>query len=442
MENIFRFIHKPKHVAVVSIVIAAIIGYFGYQSITKVPENQFVKAQAGVIQNVWNSSTSTKGTVAKNLTLSFLTSGRIQSVSVKAGDVVKDGDVLAIVDLGNTEGALTQSEAAYDSAVANYNKLVNGATSNDVAVSNVSVDISKNNLIHNKENLVIGLNNSLTTATNAVNNNTNILFDNPNTENPSLITKVISFTNEQLENNIVSERTSINRLLISWKQEISGIDENSNLDKISNNTLNYLQSIATYLDDLNNLFTLYASVGNSASQSILSNDQGSILSARASITGQITTLTNNLQIVSASEKSLEQSQAVLNQKVSSARPEDLIIAKAQIESARGAVQIAEVAYNNHLIVAPGDGVVTAVYVTTGQTATQGLPAIDFSGKTFSKDVAIMIPNNSIINRNGNSYVWVKSGNSTEEKEIVVGVKDATNTEVLSGISIGDEVVIH
>ena len=129
-------------------------------------------------------------------------------------------------------------------------------------------------------------------------------------------------------------------------------------------------------------------------------------------------------------------------KTSPARLEDVAVAVAQVKNAFGAVQIAEVAYQNRIITSPGDGVVTAVYITVGQTSTPNVPAIDISGKTFSKEVLIMIPNNAIIDNDGKSYVLVRKGTGVEEKEIKVGVSDATNTEVLSGISAGDEIVIH
>jgi multidrug efflux pump subunit AcrA (membrane-fusion protein) len=65
-----------------------------------------------------------------------------------------------------------------------------------------------------------------------------------------------------------------------------------------------------------------------------------------------------------------------------------------------------------------------------------------SGETVSKNVSLMIPNNSIIDRAGKFYVLIKSGSGTEEKEITIGSSDATNTEVLSGILAGDEVATH
>jgi hypothetical protein len=106
------------------------------------------------------------------------------------------------------------------------------------------------------------------------------------------------------------------------------------------------------------------------------------------------------------------------------------------------VQIAQSAYQNRIITSPGNGIATAVYISAGQIASPNVPAIDLSGETVSKNVSLMIPNNSIIDRAGKFYVLIKSGSGTEEKEITIGSSDATNTEVLSGILAGDEVATH
>jgi multidrug efflux pump subunit AcrA (membrane-fusion protein) len=153
-------------------------------------------------------------------------------------------------------------------------------------------------------------------------------------------------------------------------------------------------------------------------------------------------LTNATQAVSSAEAGVNQNQASLTLKTSSARPEDVVSAEAQVSNASGAVQIAQSAYQNRIITSPGNGIATAVYISAGQIASPNVPAIDLSGETVSKNVSLMIPNNSIIDRAGKFYVLIKSGSGTEEKEITIGSSDATNTEVLSGILAGDEVATH
>jgi len=373
-QHIISLPHHPKRVIIISLIIAAAIGTFGYIEINQKPLNLYNQIDSETI-----ISKDSNISQNQNLTLGFLSGGRIKSVSFKSGDKVKKGDVLATLDAGNVLGALTQAKAAYATAQANYQKVINGVTSADITVSNASVDISRAALAHSKENLLIALNNSITAATNAVNNNTNIIFDNPNSENPKLITNDISFTNQQLENNIVSERISMNQMFPLWKNELVASTVDSDLTILTDHALSHLQAIATYIDDLNALFTLYSVTEVSNSNTVI---VSSILSARASITGQITSVTNALQTVSNAEKSLDQSQALLKQKTSTARPEDIAIAEAQVNAAYGAVQIAEAAFQNTIITAPADGTIVSVSITPGQIAVPNASAIELKTNNF------------------------------------------------------------
>ncbi len=432
-----HIIHKPKHVAAISVIVAIIIGIVGAIIITRPPTYQFAKAQAGIIQNVWSLGTTT-GASAQNLTLSFQGSGQIDGVFVKVGDMVKDGEVLATLDQENSLGALTQAKAAYASALANYNKLENGATAADIAVSSSSLDAAQTALAHSEETLIQTLNDSLTAGTNAVRNDTDIFFSNADANTPMLNTSGVNFSNQSLEYQIQNERASVNLMLSGWQSELVGTNTASDLTTLANDAQNNLHSISTYLSDLNSLFTTYVS-GNAAVQSTA---EGNIISAQGVITGQIAALTGATQAVSSAEVGVAQSQAGLTLTTAQARPEDIAAAQAQMASAQGAVQIAQSAYDNRIIAAPGDGVVTAVYITVGQIASANAPAIDLAGQTISKNVAMMIPNSAIIDNAGTLYVLVKSGNGTVQKVITTGASDATNTEILSGLSAGDEVVIH
>jgi multidrug resistance efflux pump len=374
-KNLISLLQNPKIVIIVSLIIAIAIGTFGYIKINQGTSKLYNQADS--------QATTTKDdniSQNQNLTLGFLSGGRIKSVLVKSGDIVKKGEILATLDAGNVSGALTQAKASYATAEANYQKVVNGATSADITVSNASLEISQATLTHSKETLVLTLNNSLTSAINAVNNNTNAIFDNPNSDNLELINTGITFSNQQLENNIINERILINGMFPQWKQELVGIAADSDLSTMTNHALAHLQTIATYLDDLNSLFTLYASATTNNSKTTMSLYQGNILSARASITSQIALLTGALQAVSSAEENVAQSQALLNQKTSTARPEDIAIAAAQVNNANGAVQIAEAAYQNTIITAPSDGIIASVSITPGQIAIPNVPAIELSVK--------------------------------------------------------------
>ncbi len=112
-----------------------------------------------------------------------------------------------------------------------------------------------------------------------------------------------------------------------------------------------------------------------------------------------------------------------------------------MEGARGALQIAQAAYDQRRIIAPGDGTVTAVHISAGQAATANTPAVELSGTSFAKDAAVVVPNAAIVSANGKAYVRVRSGSGLVQKEVATGIHDNLNTEVLSGLSAGEEVAI-
>src|SRR4051812_10333637 len=101
------FFHRPHHVSAVAIVIALLIGIFGYMRIHKGVEHAYAVAGPGTI------SQSDGSVSVRDLTLGFVSGGRISSVNVKQGDTVKKGQVLASLDAGNVAGMLSQARAAY-----------------------------------------------------------------------------------------------------------------------------------------------------------------------------------------------------------------------------------------------------------------------------------------------------------------------------------------
>ncbi|MFZ4648745.1 MAG: biotin/lipoyl-binding protein [Patescibacteria group bacterium] len=72
-------------------------------------------------------------------------SGKITAVKVKVGQLLKAGDVIAIVDQRNARISLTQAQASLASAQANYSKVTSGTTPEDLRISQLSVDSAKSN---------------------------------------------------------------------------------------------------------------------------------------------------------------------------------------------------------------------------------------------------------------------------------------------------------
>lgn len=81
-----------------------------------------------------------------DLDLSFSTSDAISTLPVSVGDKVYQGQVLATLDNRDEYAALAQAQAAVASAKASYQKVVDGSSSEQVAVAQASLDSAESNL--------------------------------------------------------------------------------------------------------------------------------------------------------------------------------------------------------------------------------------------------------------------------------------------------------
>ncbi len=107
--------------------------------------------QKGTVQ----SRVEETGTVKKGerIDLSFKVSGRIEDVSVSAGDKVAKGEVLASIDNSGTYYQLQQAKANLELAQAELKKLLAGASKEEIQVAKTQVSSAENVLESEKQDL-------------------------------------------------------------------------------------------------------------------------------------------------------------------------------------------------------------------------------------------------------------------------------------------------
>ncbi len=354
-KHIISLAHQPKKVTVLSLIIALIIGFWGYKQINKTPTNIFT-----VNDSTQNISTENSGSTPKNLTLAFLSNGRIKSVLVKVGDSVKKGTVLATLDAENALGALVQSRASYSTAKANYQKIINGATGVSIDVAKASVNTAQINLdgITKQQNVLVAnayqnlLNSSIAAFS----------ISTSTTQMSPIITGTYVLGNEGDIRISVYQGGNGNIFSTTGLVNSSGIVSTTSPQAIGNSGL-FIQFPADYSYQGD----LIISIPNKKASNYLTNYNAYELAVQT-----------KSQVLANAQASLDQANASLNALVALARPEDVMIAQAQVDSAYGAMQIAQAAYDNTVIKAPNDGVITAVHISAGQIAGSGVSAIEFS----------------------------------------------------------------
>ena len=355
-QKIKRVLEKPKFVIITTLVIAITAGV----AISAYIQNSRTEMFSA---NTISVDSSQQITSSKNLTLAFAVGGRIKDVSVKIGDTVKKGDVLASLDSQNALGAVNQAQGAYTAAQNNYEKLINGATDSDIEIARVALNNAKssyNNVVSQQKvlvsNALSALQNSGLQATPSINSDSTV------------ISPTISGTytgDNGVYTIVVYPSGNGNNFSVSGLESATG--------KVSTVPVP-LGTHGLYIQFPNN-FTL--SGNNTWTVSIPNNQSPTYLS---SYNAYQIALQGQTQATSIAQGQVDTAQANLDQKVAGTRSEDLQIAQAQVESTQGALQIAQGAYNNTIITAPTDGTITNVTITAGQIAAPNTPAIELLSK--------------------------------------------------------------
>ncbi len=101
------------------------------------------------------SSFSGTGTAAASLTtkLTFQTSAKVTAVSVKLGDKVEAGQVLATLDSGDAQRKLDSAKVSLSSAQLKLADLLEPATASEVASANAAISTAQYQLANAQENL-------------------------------------------------------------------------------------------------------------------------------------------------------------------------------------------------------------------------------------------------------------------------------------------------
>ena len=424
--NIRRFFSRKK--IIWTLIILAVIGGVWYY----VAKN---KKPAGNIQTAVVARQDLKQTVlttgqvvsAVNLNLSFQGSGVVNQVNAVAGNPVKAGDVLAVLNQANAQAALTSAQGVLAQANANYRRIVSGATADQINVSQKAVNsaqVSYNNAVaqlasveqstsatisqaqstlddlqspttqadNKRSAILVTISSQLTTVQASLDKENQILSDN-NLKNTFSVLNASSLSSFQ------SSYAQTQPLLATANASLAaaqGYKSDANINQAVADSLSALtQSVATlnyclsalqnsvassvfgtaqldaYKSAVNTQITTQNSgitAVRSAKQALsdaLTASQNAVTNANLSATQQKTAVQNQ---INSAHAALQQAQAALTQLQSHAQAADIEAARAQILSAQGQVDAATANLNNTILKAPVDGTVTQVDTKVGQQA--------------------------------------------------------------------------
>lgn len=271
-----------------------------------------------------------------DLNLSFSSSGVVKSIKVKVGDKVKQGTVLATLDQASQLATLTSARGALAAANARYKRTLEGATNEEISLSQITLDqtkLTEQTLIDNAyQNLL----NSTPEA---------VPSDGTSEDIAPTISGSYNLGKEgEIKLSSFYSSSGGTSLKISGLTEGIVLVDTINPQPIGNSGL--------YIKFPSNLTTTdwVIEIPNKQAADYLLNYNAY----------QAT--------ISQAKSAIDQRAAELAIKKAQARTSDIDLANADIISAEGQVQQATAQYNNTIITAPLDGTITSIDIKSGELA--------------------------------------------------------------------------
>ncbi|MBI4160788.1 MAG: efflux RND transporter periplasmic adaptor subunit [Candidatus Yanofskybacteria bacterium] len=289
-----------------------------------------------------------------NLDLSFNKSSTVKSVRVEVGDKVKSGQILATLDQGSAFAALTEARAALLGATAKYEKILEGATSEEIALAEVALKNAETDLESKKSTqavLVTNARQDLLNSTIAA-----VPFSGSSSVTPPTITGTYDLGKEG-DIRITTYQGGSSYFNVSGLISATGIASTTTPQPIGDTGLFIQFSDVSGGDWL-------ISIPNKKASDYLTN-----------YNAYQSALQNERSVVESAVSLVSQRQAELNLKKAAARKADIDIAQAEILSAQGALERAQSAYEDTVIRAPASGTITKVDIKYGELTDAGKAVI-------------------------------------------------------------------
>ena len=327
------------------VVILIIAGLIGSQIYRAKNSTDGILTETVKIQDLKSTVLAT-GKVTSNvdLSLSFNTSGIVRRVNVKVGDKVKAGQLLATINQKDELASLTSARASVASAQANYQKVIDGNSSEKVAVAQVAYD----NAVRQQK---LAVENALRTLL-----NTGLIAEAKGEEGGTVPT--ISGTyNGTLEGQyklrVIYSVNHGDGFYLSGLEAIKETYFDDNLPE----PLGTLGLFVTFPGDQVTDDEWIVNIPNKKATNYVANYNAYQAALR-----------NRDAVIASAQADLDLAKA-------KAQPADVKAAQAQMLSAQGQLQAAQAAFESTEIRAPAGGTVTSVDVKIGEVANALTPVI-------------------------------------------------------------------
>ncbi len=373
---------------VIAVVVAgiAITSFWVYQRYVKSPGQAFLyfTVDRGDIQE----AIKVRGEVAaqKEFNLEFPTSGTVAAVYVHDGETVANAERLMTLDTKDLDIQASQIAAVVAERKAALAKLVAGATSEEINVSESRLASATVAAGEAKASLLDKIRDTYTKSDDAVRAKTDELFDNPRSTNPSLLNTINA--GSAVRASLDATRPVLENMLNAWQTSLAALSVSGDLAAAAQTAEQNAASVSAYLDTLSQVVS-NLTVNASLPQVTIDSYKTDISAARANMS------TATAALIAAEEKSkLADADVALAGKElallqAPARSEDIASAEAQVSQAESQLAAVEEQIAKSTLYAPSAGKVSKVQYEVGEVFRPGTPAITMvtDGYKMQSDVS-------------------------------------------------------
>lgn len=383
---------KTKFLIIIIIIIGIIaIVYFGFLKKEKKEYSLVKVARGNIVQEVSETGTVKMG---EEINISFKNTGRIEKIYIQVGDKVKSGQPLVELEANQLFIQLTEAQADLAVAEAEFNKLLAGATIEEIRLAETTVANAQASLESAKQNLEDVKTDAEEDLDNAYEDALNTLDDayvkaSTALETVKSIQLTYFTTTDQTSLRVKEDRDKIESSTkqIKFYLDIAknyDLDRSDYIDKNidlalaeTKKALNeILQALTTIREACEN--PLYRDVVSSTNKTSLDTQKSNINTALTNVTNaqqtiSSTKITNNSNINTAqaeiveAEGALKKAQDELSKVKAPPRQEDIDLYQAKIKQAQAQVNLLRDQIADATIISSTEGQITKINKRVGET---------------------------------------------------------------------------
>ena len=396
--------NKKKIIIITSIIVIIIGGYLIYQGIFKDKESPYsiVPVSKGeVIDNV-----SVTGTVfsAEEIDLEFESSGKIKDIEVLVGDNVSFGQVLVRLDTAELNAQLLANQAALEIAQAKLAQILAGTRSEDIQVYQSAVDKAEVSVANEKQALIDAQADAENDLDEAYEDALDTAKSTYTVADQAL---VITFTQirqeyftgySQLSSSVKEKEDGAKNDLVLAKSYLDTAESNSlhsnidlALDEMKTAVLSIRDALAYLrlaLDDpsVKDLVSTVDKTSVNTERTNIDDELVNLSTAEQKISSTKITNQTNINTAQAdletAEAALKKAQDELTLKEAGPRQVDIDLAEAEVRQAQANLLQTQAKLSKAILVAPANGVITAIEKEEGEIASAKQTIISIIGSSY------------------------------------------------------------